>query len=532
MELVEGEAAAPDRGVGAQVQGRCRRSHAPPTWWSPPSPGLSCSGCSPESAGSSATRCRSVNGRTSRYRRIGRGSPPPRGGWSPPFHSAPCCWCAAPTATSGFAGGSGRCGTWRPSGHVGSTRGPHPLTPTGRSRSWRSGFVLPPRTESGCCSLGTARARCWLRRRSPPWRTPSSSRCVLVTHGSPLATFYRPYFAIAFDPGWASSLLGQDGRRRGAPGLAQLLPRDRPHSRRRLHRRRRAGRQRLSTATIGSPTRGAGGTIRVSLFRRSRCTRITSWSPESGSGRRAFSRCWPTRRRLMPSPRSPRVRSMAGIRRSEPIDTPASCGPIVPPGSGEHRGLAAVLEAGRWTGSSKNDQAWAVVVVDDPERRKELAAAGRYADPIVTAPVAVALVRLPGGNDFDQGRLAQNLMLAAAGRGLGSCPVTLHDDATAAKVLGLPSGHRVRWAIAIGHPDRDDPPVRRRRPQAAVGFRLLRRFRPSLAARLRPTQGWQLPRRYSPAQGWQLCGGQRGDRRPARLPVSGRMPRMARTRPQ
>ncbi|HEX2370395.1 MAG TPA: hypothetical protein VHM94_14300 [Acidimicrobiia bacterium] len=37
------------------------------------------------------------------------------------------------------------------------------------------------------------------------------SRCVLVTHGSPLATFYRPYFAIAFDPGWASSLLARMG---------------------------------------------------------------------------------------------------------------------------------------------------------------------------------------------------------------------------------------------------------------------------------------------------------------------------------
>ena len=132
--------------------------------------------------------------------------------------------------------------------------------------------------------------------------------------------------------------------------------------------------------------------------------------------------------------------------------------------------LAAVLEAGRWTGSSKNDQAWAVVVVDRPERRKELAAAGRYAAPILAAPVAIALVRLPGGNDFDQGRLAQNIMLAAAGRGLGSCPVTLHDDATAAKVLGLPSGHRVRWAIAIGHPDGAT------RPFAGGGRKPLRDF--------------------------------------------------------
>ncbi len=71
---------------------------------------------------------------------------------------------------------------------------------------------------------------------------PVVSRCVLVTHGSPLATFYRPYFTIAFDPGWATSLLDRDGRRWGATGLAQLLPRDRSDSRRHIHRRGRVGR--------------------------------------------------------------------------------------------------------------------------------------------------------------------------------------------------------------------------------------------------------------------------------------------------
>jgi nitroreductase len=145
--------------------------------------------------------------------------------------------------------------------------------------------------------------------------------------------------------------------------------------------------------------------------------------------------------------------------------------------------LAAVLEAGRWTGSSKNDQAWAVVVVDDPERKKELAAAGRYADPLVAAPVAVAIVRLPGGNDFDQGRLAQNLMLAAAGRGLGSCPVTLHNDGAAAKALGLPSGHRARWAIAIGHPAGTTRPFagggRKPRSEFAYSDRFGRPWRPN-----------------------------------------------------
>ena len=34
--------------------------------------------------------------------------------------------------------------------------------------------------------------------------------------------------------------------------------------------------------------------------------------------------------------------------------------------------LAAILEAGRWTGSSKNRQKWSFVVVDDPDTRERL----------------------------------------------------------------------------------------------------------------------------------------------------------------
>jgi nitroreductase len=115
--------------------------------------------------------------------------------------------------------------------------------------------------------------------------------------------------------------------------------------------------------------------------------------------------------------------------------------------------VEAVLEAGRWTGSSKNTQDWRFAVVNDPETRSRLAEAGRFTDPVRRAPVTVCLVRTPDGNDFDIGRVAQNLMLAAAARGLGSCPVTLHHTARAAEVLGIPDDHACRFAIAMGYPD-------------------------------------------------------------------------------
>lgn len=115
--------------------------------------------------------------------------------------------------------------------------------------------------------------------------------------------------------------------------------------------------------------------------------------------------------------------------------------------------LDAVLEAARWTGSSKNRQGWRFAVITDDETRLRLAEAGSFTAPLRHATVAIGLVRTPDGNDFDIGRLAQNLMLAAAAHGLGSCPVTLHDPAAAAAVLGLPDDHACRWAVAMGYPD-------------------------------------------------------------------------------
>ena len=115
--------------------------------------------------------------------------------------------------------------------------------------------------------------------------------------------------------------------------------------------------------------------------------------------------------------------------------------------------LEAVLEAARWTGSSKNIQGWVFVVVEGAEALDRLATAGRYTQPIRDSAVTICLVRTPDGNDFDIGRAAQNIMLAAATRGLGSCPITLHDGDRSGEVLGLPDGHVCRYAVALGHPD-------------------------------------------------------------------------------
>ncbi|MDE0171017.1 MAG: nitroreductase family protein [bacterium] len=140
--------------------------------------------------------------------------------------------------------------------------------------------------------------------------------------------------------------------------------------------------------------------------------------------------------------------------------------------------VVAILEAGRWTGSARNRQAWAFVVMSGPDEVARLAEAGLPGSPLTRAPLAIALVQLPNGNDFDMGRAAQNMMLAAGARGIGSCPVTLRNQQLAADVLQLPEGYMARRAIAFGFPDDQAEAVDRaeRRAGGGAGRRPLERL--------------------------------------------------------
>lgn len=122
--------------------------------------------------------------------------------------------------------------------------------------------------------------------------------------------------------------------------------------------------------------------------------------------------------------------------------------------------LDAILEAGRWTGSSKNNQAWSFIAVTDPDRIQGLAAHGDFTQPVRDSAATIVLVQEPGGNMFDIGRAAQNIMLAAKAIGVASCPITLHRDSDAAVFLGVADGAIARYAIALGYPAPDAKPRR------------------------------------------------------------------------
>ncbi len=131
--------------------------------------------------------------------------------------------------------------------------------------------------------------------------------------------------------------------------------------------------------------------------------------------------------------------------------------------------LAAILEAARWTGSSKNRQDWSFIVVTG-DRLQGLAEHGDYTDPIRASAATIVLVKEDGGNLFDIGRAAQNIMLAAKTIGVASCPITLHRSADARDYLGAPDGVEARYAVALGYPTTGTPPSRfgGRKPAEAV----------------------------------------------------------------
>jgi nitroreductase len=113
-----------------------------------------------------------------------------------------------------------------------------------------------------------------------------------------------------------------------------------------------------------------------------------------------------------------------------------------------------ILDAGRLSGSSKNRQRWEFVIVSG-EARDRLAEAVYAPQNVRTAALVVAVVGEATG--FDAGRCVQNMMLAAWGDGVVSCPNGVRDADAAAEICG----GDVRAILSFGYPARPRDPESR-----------------------------------------------------------------------
>jgi nitroreductase len=124
--------------------------------------------------------------------------------------------------------------------------------------------------------------------------------------------------------------------------------------------------------------------------------------------------------------------------------------------------LRRILQAARMTGSSKNVEPNRLVVVRDPERRAALAGIGAFAKFLAQA-AAVVVIAQTQRHEFDAGRCAQNMMVAAWGEGIGSCPAHL-PEAEVAELLKIPADMHVTRVIAFGYVD----PARANAPKSVA----------------------------------------------------------------
>jgi nitroreductase len=132
-----------------------------------------------------------------------------------------------------------------------------------------------------------------------------------------------------------------------------------------------------------------------------------------------------------------------------------------------------MLEVARWTGSANNRQPWEFVLIRDGETLRTLGAVpGATARHLKGAPLGIVLV-MSGDRQravhetYDEARLSERIMLAAAAHGLGSCIgwFTGTASAEAKRILGIPEERQVRTAISIGYPDPEARQARMRPPQ-------------------------------------------------------------------
>jgi nitroreductase len=131
----------------------------------------------------------------------------------------------------------------------------------------------------------------------------------------------------------------------------------------------------------------------------------------------------------------------------------------------DDRIVERILDAGRLTSSARNRQPWRFIVVRGTARAP-VARTVYVPRHVMSAGLVVAIAVTPGGNlvDFDAGRAAQSMMLAAWDEGVGSCPNGVADHAPLTAALELAGQERVPIVISFGLPERASDP-RRRTPE-------------------------------------------------------------------
>jgi nitroreductase len=118
--------------------------------------------------------------------------------------------------------------------------------------------------------------------------------------------------------------------------------------------------------------------------------------------------------------------------------------------------VKAILNAGRRSQSSKNEQGWQFIAIRDKSILQALSKCGQWAGHLAGAALGVAILT-PEPNAkfqtmFDAGQTAAFMQLAAWELGVGSVPASLYEFEKTREILGFPPDWHLRIALSFGYP--------------------------------------------------------------------------------
>jgi len=118
--------------------------------------------------------------------------------------------------------------------------------------------------------------------------------------------------------------------------------------------------------------------------------------------------------------------------------------------------IHAILNAGRRSQSSKNEQTWQFIAIQDRTILKALSECGTWAGHLAGAALAVAILTpdptAKFQTMFDAGQAAAFMQLASWELGVGSCPASIYEHEKARQILGFPYEWHLRIALSFGYP--------------------------------------------------------------------------------
>ncbi|MDR3153581.1 MAG: nitroreductase family protein [Deltaproteobacteria bacterium] len=151
----------------------------------------------------------------------------------------------------------------------------------------------------------------------------------------------------------------------------------------------------------------------------------------------------------------------------------------------EHEKLVKCVEAAALAPSACNSQPWSVVVVEDPAKVRELAAAtdmlgaNKYIaaakalfvileEPAVLMPTIAKIMDSQTMAKGDLGAFTLSLCLEAESLGLGTCILGLFDRPVFRKLLDIPVYKSIFLVVAVGYPASDRVRDKSRKPLSEI----------------------------------------------------------------